>query len=606
MKNLRDKTHVVLWALLILFILSMTIGGLVGGANILDIISGKSKLKGAAGAVNGKELDGNHYFKLIQNEISRLRESGQETDDATADRISSQVWNSFVTETLLSEEIKRLGLYATDSEIYETLRKNPPNFLLEHEAFQTDGNFDYSKYLNVLDNPQDDEWLGVEQYLLATIPFDKIRSLIINLATVSEEEILNEYITTTVTFNLETLLFPSSLVANDTFPISRDEIQAYYAENKESYFVEETRTLDYVLFEIKPSPSDTLSAYELASNLKYRIEHGEAFETIAAEYTEDPSGVNTGGEIGWFGHGQMVPAFEKAAFSAKKGTITAPTLTRFGYHIIKVEDKRVKEGKEEVKARHILLGIKPGPGTREGIRSKSNLFAFDANEYGFSASADSNNVIVRQSNPIKAKDRHISGVGQMREAAHFAFSDIPIGTISELYSNDKGTAIFRLTAVNEAKYRPVEEVEEIIKSNLIQKKKKEKLYSFAHETYSQIIDEKKELEKIQKDYPDVKHKRHNSITLNKPIPGVGSSNSITGTILALQPEEVSKPISVGNRVFIIKMITRSEIDEEDYKIERSVLRDQLLRRNKINFYNNWENALREKAKIIDNREALFF
>lgn len=73
-----------------------------------------------------------------------------------------------------------------------------------------------------------------------------------------------------------------------------------------------------------------------------RLNKGEDFVTLAKELTEDPSGKANGGDLGYFTKEQMVPEFSSVAFKLKKGQISGPVKTKFGWHVIKVEDKRVK------------------------------------------------------------------------------------------------------------------------------------------------------------------------------------------------------------------------------------------------------------------------
>ena len=70
-----------------------------------------------------------------------------------------------------------------------------------------------------------------------------------------------------------------------------------------------------------------------------RADNGESFKALAKKYSLCPSG-KQGGDLGWFGHGQMVPEFEKAAFETPKGEMSDPIKTDFGWHVIKVIDKR--------------------------------------------------------------------------------------------------------------------------------------------------------------------------------------------------------------------------------------------------------------------------
>lgn len=70
-----------------------------------------------------------------------------------------------------------------------------------------------------------------------------------------------------------------------------------------------------------------------------KLSKGQSFAEMARKYSQCPSGKSSG-DLGWFGKGRMVPAFEKAAFEGEKGKILGPVKTQFGYHIIKVLDKR--------------------------------------------------------------------------------------------------------------------------------------------------------------------------------------------------------------------------------------------------------------------------
>ena len=101
------------------------------------------------------------------------------------------------------------------------------------------------------------------------------------------------------------------------------------------------------------SPADTLQAYQKADSLRQLTLNGASFAMLAEQYSDDPSAASNGGDLGYFTALQMVYPFENAAYRTEVGSISPPIRTRFGYHIIKVHDKRPSKGK--VKVAHIMI-----------------------------------------------------------------------------------------------------------------------------------------------------------------------------------------------------------------------------------------------------------
>lgn len=201
----------------------------------------------------------------------------------------------------------------------------------------------------------------------------------------------------------------------------------------------------HILINVTPeaAPQDTLKAYNLITELKARVKAGENFGTLAETYSEDPSARMNKGSLGYFTAMQMVYPFESAAYSGKAGDVVGPVRTRFGYHLVYVEDRKPARG--EVEVSHIM--IRTG-GERDDARSKNLVFEiYDQLKGGvtweelclqYSEDANSKN----SGGKLRA-----FGVGAMAAAPEFdavAFSLQRPGEISDPFQTAYGWHIVRL------------------------------------------------------------------------------------------------------------------------------------------------------------------
>jgi peptidyl-prolyl cis-trans isomerase SurA len=111
-----------------------------------------------------------------------------------------------------------------------------------------------------------------------------------------------------------------------------------------------------VLVDENADSKDTLAAYNQALDLRQRVISGQEFSQVAKEFSQDPSAKDNGGDLGYFSTFRMVYPFETAAYKTPVNEVSMPIRTRFGYHIIKVTDKRDNRG--EVEVAHIMI-MKP-------------------------------------------------------------------------------------------------------------------------------------------------------------------------------------------------------------------------------------------------------
>ena len=122
----------------------------------------------------------------------------------------------------------------------------------------------------------------------------------------------------------------------------------------------------------KADPKDTLTAYNRILEIRKRILAGEDFNKLAKEASEDPSAKYNDGNLGYFTAMQMVYPFEDAAYKTAKGAISSPIRTQFGYHILKVADRRPSQG--QITVAHIMVRANPGMPAEDSLAARKKIF----------------------------------------------------------------------------------------------------------------------------------------------------------------------------------------------------------------------------------------
>jgi peptidyl-prolyl cis-trans isomerase SurA len=185
---------------------------------------------------------------------------------------------------------------------------------------------------------------------------------------------LNDYLEQFIAFKLK--VADAIEQGYDTTKAYREELNGYRNQLAQSYLTDPDikekllrkayqRSLSevnasHILISCTPdaSPEDTLKAYKKAIDIRERIIKGEAFEEVAKATSDDKSVLINSGNLGYFSVFQMITPFEEAAYTLKPGTISMPVRTPYGYHIIKVSDRRPSKGK--IRVAHIMKAAPPG------------------------------------------------------------------------------------------------------------------------------------------------------------------------------------------------------------------------------------------------------
>jgi peptidyl-prolyl cis-trans isomerase SurA len=157
-------------------------------------------------------------------------------------------------------------------------------------------------------------------------------------------------------FRREFEIFKEDLIKPYLIKNSLQEGELMKAYNRMKEVVKASHIL--IQFPNNSTREDTIAVFRMAQKLKADAEAGADFNQLAEEYSDDPSAKDNRGSLGYFTALQMVYQFEDAAYALQIGEISDPVLTNFGYHIIKLEDRKPNPG--EIRVSHILIRTQPG------------------------------------------------------------------------------------------------------------------------------------------------------------------------------------------------------------------------------------------------------
>ena len=611
MTTMRNRMHIFLWAILILFLLSISIGGLVGGANIIDQLFGRVDPSTAIGVVNGQKISPDDFSRAVSARLEQVRSSGREITDRDFDQARKQVWDDYIREILISQSIDNLEISATDQEVLYHLQNIPPPFLISDPAFQTNGEFDRAKYEQAINNPSGNEWAQIELFMKNTyIPNIKLQEMVNADLVISDEDVWKSYIKQHVNYTIDGVHITTNTVKDDVEVPTEEELFDKYTDDIDDFYREEMRNLEIVSWEKKPSSDGTSRVVDECEQIINQLNNGSDFAELADTYSQDPGNQvspdsGKGGELGWFGKGQMVKPFEEAAFIAKTGDVVGPVLSRFGYHIIKVNDRRNENDKEEINASHILLKIEMGPNTNDALKRKSTLFSYDASDpkIGFSAALDSHQVTAKKITKILDETINLQNYGAFREAIRFAYNS-EINDVSDPMQNDRYFIVAKLDSILPEGTKSFEEVQNQIKNSINQERQFAQAEMLAGKLRNEL-ENGSTFQQLKDNYENIDLISGDTKLLIRSFQSLGKSNYLVGALSKAKKGDLIGPLKTPRGYGIVNIVDISPIDSTDFEMKRDVIYDNLSNQKRNSNFQSWYDDLLDNAKIIDNRKYYF-
>jgi peptidyl-prolyl cis-trans isomerase D len=567
-----------------------------------------------AADINGEKVPLEYYNNIYNNLYkSESQKSNEElTDDAVA-QIRQQAWNELLQDRLLTQEAAKHNIVVTEEDIYTYLKYQPPAYIQQSPSFQTNGQFDYQKYMQAMADPKNASgWAQLEPAIRSDLTKMKVQQMVIEAATVSEQDVRQAMLDQYETVSVGVVSVPLSLYTPNLATPPDNELTAFFTEHKADYEVGARASLDLVVISKNASALDWETAQAKASAIYDSLKAGADFAAMAQRYSEDPGSAPQGGDVGFFAKGTMVPEFEKAAFDGKDGDLIPPFRSQAGWHIIKHmgfrEDDETQPGTtsktkvKKVHVAHILIRAVQSQESRDRATQDLSAFAQDAKDKTFETAAKEHNLIP-QTTPPFLKGYNIQTLGRSDAASAFAFSH-QVGDISGVLETPMLFFVARVSQLFPAGTPAISEV----KGRVIMDMHNQVARKMAVDTAAVILQEIKAGAKSED-----AAKRHKgiwntieSLSRKGTLGGVlGQDPSALGAAFSLtSPGQIAGPIECQAGAAIIILMSRQTPNLDQLNQKRDSVKQSVLYAKQSALYSKWFDNLVKDSKITNYVEQM--
>lgn len=557
-----------------------------------------------AGSINGQKISWDSYNRLFQGLYqAESQQSDQDLPDSRVRELERNAWNQIVHNELLAQEAAKHNIIVTDEELYAFLRMSPPQELQQAPAFQTDGRFDYQKYLSAM---ADQQWAGfwaqIEPSIRADIERMKMQELVVQTIQVSEEEIKQAFLDANEKVRIGLVNVPYARFASNPPTVTDDELKSYYESNKDKYKLEERAVLNIVLVEKKPTEDDWSRIGSRMRIIYDSAKAGADFATLAMNYSADGSAAQ-GGDLGWFGQGQMVPEFDQRSFSMQEGQISEPFRTQFGWHIIMHQGYRdtvLQAGSQPVRqahVSHILLRVEQSQESLDALFAQLRDFQEQAKDGGFQEAAAGSGYQVRTTAPFTRRG-NIQYIGYDVDVDSFAFTN-EVGAVTDVRENNSAFYVAELAQRLPAGEPSFDE----IKAQLTQDLRKEKFAAQARDLANRAYQAAKSGQSLQTAAQSfgLNYEESDYLTRSGYHPQLGRDPKALGAAFSMTtPGQIIGPVDHATGSAIMTLLERQVPDLTQFSEKRDSIFTAVRGQKQQEFYGRWFENLMQRADIENN------
>lgn len=553
-----------------------------------------------------------------------------------------QVADELVNEKALLAEARRLGLRVTDAELKEDVERGSiSQFFPKDQALTRKALEDFAANANMT-VPQ------LERAFKDMLLSRKVMALVAGSVTASDAEVQKEFERQNVKVKFDYALLNTDTLMKQVQPgeaelrkffqanqarfkdaiperrklryvvldtgrvapqaqVTPEDLLRYYNQHKDEFRVSDEVNVRHILVKTpppgpdgKPDQKGVDAARAKAEGLLKQLNAGADFAALAKKDSGDPGSGANGGSLGWVGRGRTVAEFEKTAFSLQKGQLSGLVQTQFGFHILKLDDKRNAHVQtlEEVRAR--IEPVVAQEKARDAAKDLASKVATQARSNGFDAAAAQNGLNVVTTDFVSRNDS-LPGIGPSPEfmtavfaAAKAAPAVTPAGP---------GFVVYEVREVQP----PATPTFEQVRAQLEVQYRGERAEALLDQKTRELSDRARALHNLKQAARELgaEYKTSELVGMESQIPDIGQMANAEAAF-EMKPGEISGPIAAGRNGVVLLLVQRQEPSPAALQAARDQVRESVLQQKKQQamalFVSNARARMEKDGAIKYNKE----
>ena len=591
-RNSAKLIAVFFGVMLLLWLVDLS--GITGGSGVFS--------KTTVGRINGERVDTRRYDEAVQNAIRQQQsQSNAPLSLEDIERIRNDVWEQFIQDRVLRDELDKYNIDVTTEEIDQALLNNPPPGLVTDSNFQTDGQFDPSKYQQWLLSTSAAPYLpALESQYAEEIRRSKLLRIVTADVVLSDAALWQSYRDEHETVKIRlAALVPRTVIPDSAVTITPQEVEQYYREHQEDFRRARTAFMSYLALPRNMNASDSAAALARARAIREEIVGGAPFADVARRESSDSVSGSKGGDLGEWTRGDFDVQFDSAAFSLPLNTLSQPVLTQYGYHLIEVS----KRTGNKATGRHILVPIEIAGDHRDALDAQADSLETLAADRLDPAALDTVSRVLRlpvlRTGPIQEGSRVQVGRYVVPDAGVWAFQAQP-GEIGGIIEIPEAFFVFRLDSIQEAGVPTLENIRPSVEAAVRDQKKWARAREMAKDA-AKRMDEGSTMVQTATALRLANQEMGPFTRVNPPLPNA----QLIGAAFGLKPGEHSQPVDTEEGIYFIEVLEHVPADSAAFAKEIDQLRITALRQERQSRIQSYMTALRAQADVKDYRSDIY-